>query len=65
MENPQKTSEIRLVFQGSIPFEVPEHAEIWYAMLKEMVTTQSAKGTLNGQLMKMLEPCCSKKEVKP
>jgi len=65
MENPQFKSELRLVFQGSIPFENPEYAEIWYTMLKEMVKSQSPIGTVNGQIMKMLEPCCSKKEAKP
>lgn len=60
MENPEFKSELRLLVQCSIPFENPEYAEMWYAMLKEMVKTQSEKSTLNGQIIKMLEPCCKK-----
>lgn len=50
----------RLVFQGSIPIEDREHALQWYNMLKEMMVSQSAKSTLNGQIITMLDPCCSK-----
>jgi hypothetical protein len=53
--------ELRLTFQGSIPFEDATLATIWYNMLKEMVLSQSPKSTLNGQIMKMLEPCCGDK----
>lgn len=60
MEKPEFKPELRLIFQGSIPFENPEYAEIWYAMLKEMVQSQSENSTVNGQIIKMLEPCCKK-----
>jgi hypothetical protein len=53
------------VFQGSVPFETPELAERWYAVLKEMVKAQSPKATLNAQLVKMLEPCCGDKSKFP
>lgn len=55
METP---TQIRLVFQGSIPFGDNEHAREWYAMLREMVKSQDTKSTLNGQLLQVLEPCC-------
>ena len=58
MPNEPIKSEIRLVFQGSIPIDDIEHARSWYDMLKEMVITQSPTSTLNGQVMMMLEPCC-------
>ena len=53
--------QLRLVFQGSVPFEEPAQAEAWYTMLKEMVKSQSLNATLNGQVVKVLEPCCSDK----
>jgi hypothetical protein len=52
---------LRLVFQGSFPIEEIEHGISWYNMLKEMVKSQSPAATLNGQILKMLEPCCNKK----
>lgn len=54
------SSSLRLVFQGSIPFDDHVEAENWYKMLKEMVRHKSDNSTLNGQVMKMLEPCCGK-----
>lgn len=60
MEKPEFKPEMRLVFQGSIPFELPENAETFYELLKSMVKSQSEKSTFNGQIMKMLEPCCNK-----
>ena len=54
---------LRLIFQGSVPLESVEQAEQWYAMLKEMLVSQSPKSTLNGQIMKMLEPCCGEKKT--
>jgi hypothetical protein len=57
--------QLRLVFQCSIPFEEIEHAESWYAMLKEMVLTQSPKSTLNGSIQKLLEPCCGERKMTP
>lgn len=53
----------RLVFQGSIPFDDPSEAEVWYNMLKEMVKHKSDKSTLNGQVTRMLEPCCGDRPV--
>ena len=65
-KQPQKApAELRLMFQGSIPFETTEHAEEWYIMLKEMTMSQSLKSTLNGQILKMLEPCCDDRTKKP
>lgn len=62
MEAPVKKPDVlRLVFRGSIPFEEPIQAEQWYNMLKEMVKTQSENSTLDGQVMKLLEPCCGDK----
>jgi len=61
---PEIKPETRLVFQGSIPFDDPVNAEIWYTMLREMVKSQSDKSTVNGQIIKMLEPCCKKGDVK-
>jgi hypothetical protein len=60
MASEQQKPSMRLVFQGSIPFEDADHAEMWYRMLKEMVMVQAPGSTLNGQIMKMLEPCCGK-----
>ena len=65
MTNPDFKSELRLNFQGSIPFEDADNAEIFYVMLKEMVKSQSDKSIINGQISKMLEPCCSKKAGNP
>jgi len=62
MADERSKHEIRLVFQGSIPFDTDEHAESWYMMLKEMVASQSPRATLNGQIIKMLEPCCGDKK---
>ena len=64
MTDPKKP-ELRLNFQGSVPFETAEQAESWYNMLKEMVKSQSVKSTLNGQLYKPLEPCCGDRKGAP
>lgn len=61
MANPAFQPVLRLVFQGSIPFEDPLAAEQYYEMLKDMVKSASEKSTLNGQVLKMLEPCCGDK----
>jgi hypothetical protein len=60
MEKPENKPDLRLNFQGSIPFESADNAEIFYTRLKEMVKSQSEKSIINGQVSKMLEPCCKK-----
>lgn len=66
MTEPQTkpTQETRLIFQGSIPIDDVANAEKWYEMLKEMVKSQSPRATLNGQIMKLLEPCCGEIGIK-
>lgn len=65
MENKEEPFKpvMRLCFQGSIPFEDPVEAEIWYNMLKEMVKHKSNISTLNGTIIKGLEPCCGKNPI--
>lgn len=59
MEDPVKQPvPLRLVFQGSVPVETALEGEELYRQFSEMVRNYDPKSTLNGQIMKMLEPCC-------
>jgi hypothetical protein len=49
---------LRLIFQGSVTVENAEDADIIYDQLKTFVKCYGRDCTLNGQIMKMLEPCC-------
>lgn len=55
--------ELRLYFQASVPVETAVEGEELYRQLKKMLQNYSEQTTFNGQIMKMLEPCC--KEKKP
>jgi hypothetical protein len=54
---------LRLIFQGSVTVENAEDADIIYDELKTFVKSHGPDSTLNGQVMKMLEPCCNKPPV--
>jgi len=54
--------ELKLVFQGSIPIPSAQIGELLYESLKELLLDTSDKTQLNGQIMKMLEPCCLRKK---
>jgi nucleoside diphosphate kinase len=60
METPFKP-ELRLIVQSSVPIEEILEGEELYRQLKEMLKSYSPEVTLNGQIIKMLEPCCKKK----
>ena len=49
---------LRLVFQGSVPVPDIAIAEVFYNQLKDLLQHTSLSCTLNGQIIKMLEPCC-------
>lgn len=55
-------SELRLIGQFSVPVENAEDADILYDELKMFLKKYSPNVTLNGQIMKMLEPCCREKK---
>ena len=61
---PPFKSELRLILQASVPIEEIIEGEELYRQLKEILKNYSENVTLNGQIMKMLEPCCKKKEEK-
>jgi hypothetical protein len=65
MANEPEKREIRLMFQGSIPVPDIQSSEDLYEQLKNLVKTTSPKSTLNGQVIKMLEPCCGDRKVIP
>lgn len=55
---------LRLVVQCSIPIETPEQGEAEYENLKVFLLAISPDITLNGQIIKILEPCCKKPNIK-
>jgi len=55
-------SQLRLVVQASIPVNHIWEATSEYDNLKIFLLAISPKITLNGQIIKMLEPCCKKKQ---
>jgi len=61
MEPPPFKSELRLIIQAGVPVEEIIEGEELYRQLKEMLKNYSENVTLNGQIMKMLEPCCKEK----
>lgn len=54
--------QLRLVVQASIPIWSAEEGDDYYNELKIFLLAISPDITLNGQIMKMLEPCCKKKQ---
>ena len=58
-----KKPELRLIMQCSIPIEESLEGEVFYKILKDVIQNHSADSTINGQVIKMLEPCCNKKGV--
>lgn len=52
---------LRLCIQASVPISTAAEAEIVYDSLKKFLLAISPDITLNGQVMKALEPCCKKK----
>jgi hypothetical protein len=64
MTNEPIIKPLRLIFQGSITVENAEDADIVYDELKTFVKSHGPDNTLNGQVVKILEPCCKKQEVK-
>jgi len=58
-----KKPELRLIMQCSIPIEEIAEGEAFYDTMKEIMQNHSDKSTVNGQIIKMLEPCCNKKGV--
>ncbi len=53
--------QLRLVVQASVPITSAEEGDAEYENLKVFLLAISPDISLNGQLMKMLEPCCKKK----
>lgn len=62
MSNGPITKPLRLIFQGSVTVENAEDAEIFYDELKIFVRGRGPDSVLNGQIIKMLEPCCKEKK---
>lgn len=61
MGNEPFKPELRLVFQGSVKIINADEGDNIYEGLKTFFLLYKESLTLNGQLMKMLEPCCKKK----
>ena len=55
---------LRLTMQCSIPVVSAEDAEITYDQIKIFLQTLDPKFTLNGQVIKLMEPCCEKQKRK-
>ncbi|MBA7611865.1 hypothetical protein ES703_19096 [subsurface metagenome] len=56
------TQPLRLIVQASIPIETHIQGELEYDNLKIFLLAISPEITLNGQVIKRLEPCCKKKQ---
>jgi hypothetical protein len=65
MDKPTPQTELRLVFQGSIPSDNIEDLIHTYTNLKAFVKGFHLKATINGQLVKLLEPCCNERKPTP
>ncbi len=63
MTNPNEPfkPQLRLIFQGSIPIPSAEFGQGEYNDLKIHLLAIDPDITLNGQIIKRLEPCCKKK----
>jgi len=58
--------QLRLIVQASIPIDGMAIAEAEYNNLRIFLLAISHDITLNGQIIKVLEPCCKdRKEKKP
>lgn len=57
--------QLRLTVQASVPVHTALEAEDEYENLKVFLLAISPDITLNGQITKMLEPCCKKPPVTP
>lgn len=55
-------SELRLVFQGSIPVSTTVEGQVEYTNLKVFLEAISSNYTLVGQLTQTLERCCQEKK---
>jgi len=58
MARPDFIPQLRLIFQGSINIENDIHGTLEYKELKIYLKNVDPKCTLNGQIIKTLEPCC-------
>ena len=54
--------QLKLIFQASVPIECDLEGSAFYGSIKEMLITYDKNSTLSGQIIKMLEPCCKKKQ---
>lgn len=61
MEKEPYKPQLRLIIQANIPIEIIETGEAEYNNLRIFLRAISPDVTLNGQIVKMLEPCCKKK----
>lgn len=57
--------QLRLVIQASIPIGCAEEGDANYNEIAHFLLVFSPDITLNGQIIKMLEPCCKEKPVTP
>lgn len=57
MANPFKP-QLRLTIQASVPISTADEGDAEYKNLKVFLLAISRNITLNGQITKMLEPCC-------
>ena len=62
--NEQSETQFRLTVQANIPLKVAENGESIYKTLKNFVQNVNKESVINGQIMKMMEPCCGKKGKK-
>lgn len=53
------------MFQGSITVFSAADAEIVYDELKIFVKSHGTESTINGQVIKLMEPCCKEKKKTP
>ena len=57
--------QLRLIAQASIPLPTTQAAEEEYNNLKIFLLAISPDISLNGQIIKMLEPCCKDRKPTP
>ena len=61
MDKPAFKPELRLIIQASVPVEEIFEADEIYKQLKILLKNYNENVTINGQILKNLQPCCREK----
>lgn len=64
MKNEPFKPQLRLIVQASIPVMGEQQGDILYNEIKIFLLAWHKDITLNGQTVKMLEPCCKERKEK-